>query len=106
MKHYLKNVTKLNITRSVKNPFSSQSFTTTYSQAIEDNDFTTDSGTVSVSVELHDDEHKNFVGCNPTINYGANGLYVEEDLLYYIDPQGRIINERHGEPEVVYDPKI
>lgn len=43
MKKYLKNNTKINITRAVKNPYSAQLFTTTYGQAVKDDDFTTSS---------------------------------------------------------------
>lgn len=78
MKMRIKNSTKVMIQRNVINPFSAgRWFETTWGDAVKNNDLTTSSGTVDVSVELHPSEYVNFEGCEDTIRFDDRGAYCE-----------------------------
>ena len=75
-KFFFKPDTKLIINRSVGG--NRQAFTTTYADAVQDGDFSTCSGTVDVTVELHPDEYSNFAGCGTAIRYENKTPYLLE----------------------------
>ena len=78
MKNRIKSSTKVMIKRNNKNSFSVGSwFETTWGEAVKNNDLTTCSGTVHVTIELHPSEYSNFEGCEDVIRFDGRGAYCQ-----------------------------
>lgn len=95
---YLPPDTKLIIHRRHPGGIEPAPFITTLGRALAANDFSTSSGTMYVSVELHPAEYPNYRGFDPNINRDETGLYLlepETDGLGNYEPTQDVIEGDH-----------